>query len=302
MSPVLFPLPGNERMAAALADELQAVRGSIEVRRFPDGDSYVRIDTTVSHRTVILVCTLNRPDEKFLQLSLAAATARDLGAAQVGLVCPYLPYMRQDARFRPGEAISSKYFAHLLGLSVDWLVTVDPHLHRIHSLDQLFAIPAAAVHAAPYLGDWIRNNVEKPLLVGPDSESEQWVASVAARAHAAYTILEKVRRGDRDVEVSMPNIGDAAGGRPVLVDDIISTGRTMVAAIRHLRALGLPAPVCVGVHAIFADDAYGALRTAGAHDIVTTNTISHPSNRIDLHEPMVDSIRLMIARPIVEKM
>jgi len=178
MSPVLFPLPGNERMAAALADGLKGMGGRIDVRRFPDGDSYVRIDTTVSDRTVILVCTLDRPDEKFLQLSLVAATARDLGAAQVGLVCPYLPYMRQDARFRPGEAISSRYFAHLLEVSFDWLVTVDPHLHRIHSLNQLFAIPAAAVHAAPYLADWIRNNVENPLLIGPDSESEQWVGSV----------------------------------------------------------------------------------------------------------------------------
>jgi ribose-phosphate pyrophosphokinase len=296
MSPVLFPLPGNERMAAALADGLKGMGGRIDVRRFPDGDSYVRIDTTVSDRTVILVCTLDRPDEKFLQLSLVAATARDLGAAQVGLVCPYLPYMRQDARFRPGEAISSRYFAHLLEVSFDWLVTVDPHLHRIHSLNQLFALPAAAVHAAPYLADWIRNNVENPLLIGPDSESEQWVGSVAARAQAAYTILEKVRRGDRDVEMSMPNIGDAAGRTPVLVDDIISTGRTMVAAIRHLQALGWSsAPVCVGVHAIFADDAYGALRKAGAHDIITTNTILHPSNRIDLHESIVNSVRSMIA-------
>jgi ribose-phosphate pyrophosphokinase len=280
MTPVLLPLPGNEEAAATLAVALQAERGAIEVRRFPDGDSYIRIDAAVAGRAVVLVCTLDRPDEKFIELWLTAATARDIGATQVGLVCPYLPYMRQDARFRPGEAVSSRYFAKLLGTSVDWLVTVDPHLHRIHSLDQLFTIPTVAVQAAPYLAAWIRNNVQSPLLIGPDSESEQWVASVAAEAHAPYTILQKVRNGDRNVEVSMPNLGYAARRTPILVDDIISTGRTMVAALRRLQQLGSLPPVCVGVHAIFAGDAYAALRTEGASEIVTTNTISHPSNQM----------------------
>lgn len=242
---------------------------------------------------MILVSTLDRPDDKFLPLIFAAATARDLGASHVGLVCPYLAYMRQDKRFRPGEAISSVHFAKLLSGAVDWLITVDPHLHRRHSLAEIFSVPAVAVHAAPYLAAWIRENVPAPILIGPDSESEQWVASVAADVGAPYVVLDKVRKGDRDVEVSVPNLGRNADRTPVLIDDIISTGRTMVGAIRHFGRTAHRSPVCLGVHAVFSGDAYTALRRAGAAKIVTCNTISHESNAIDMTAAIAQAVRPM---------
>jgi ribose-phosphate pyrophosphokinase len=294
MIPVIFALPGNEAMARSLTGHLGAELGAGEVRRFPDGDSYVRLDTLVTGRTVILVSTLDRADDKFLPLFFAAATARELGASRIGLVCPYLAYMRQDKRFLPGEAISSVHFAKLLSEAADWLITVDPHLHRHHSLGEIFSIPAVEVHAAPYLAAWIIENVPAPILIGPDSESEQWVASVAADVGAPYVVLDKVRKGDRDVEVSVPDLGRNAHRTPVLIDDIISTGRTMLEALRHLGSTDHQPAVCLGVHAVFAGDAYMALRRAGASKIVTCNTISHESNAIDTTEAIVQA-----ARPIL---
>lgn len=294
MNLIVFALPGNEAIARSLATALGAELGVSEVRHFPDGDSYIRLDTSVAGKTVILVSTLDRADEKFLPLSFMAATARDLGAICVGLVCPYLAYMRQDKRFRPGEAVSSVYFAKLLSETLDWLVTVDPHLHRHHSLDEIFSIPAVALHAAPYLASWIKDNVPEPVLIGPDSESEQWVAAVASGAGAPYVVLDKVRNGDRDVEVSVPDLGKDAGRTPVLVDDIISTGRTMIAGIRHLTTTGHRPPVCVGVHAVFAGDAYAALHAAGAAKIVTCNTIPHESNAIDVAAPIAEGVRRVL--------
>src|SRR5215207_2968948 len=125
---VLMPMPGNEDMAAKLASALDSDIALLEARRFPDGESYLRLEPDVSGRILVIICTLDHPDDKFLPLSFAAAAARELGVAQVGLVAPYLAYMRQDKRFKDGEAVTSRYFASLVSSQFDWLVTVDPHL------------------------------------------------------------------------------------------------------------------------------------------------------------------------------
>lgn len=282
MRPLLLALPGNETIAVSLAAGLGAEQGHVTLRRFPDGESYVQVETQVAERDVCLVCTLDRPDDKILPLLFVAATVADLGAARVGLVAPYLAYMRQDRRFHEGEGVTAQYFAELLSDALDWLVTVDPHLHRHTSLAEIYSIPCEVVPAAPAISEWIKTNVSRPVLVGPDGESEQWVRAIAEDAGVPYVVLSKVRRGDRDVEVSVPDIGRWKGNTPVLVDDIISTARTMLATIRHLRALAIGPPVCIGVHAVFAEGAYEELLGGGAARVVTCNTIPHPSNAIDL--------------------
>jgi ribose-phosphate pyrophosphokinase len=291
MKPLLVALPGNEQLARALAREIGADIGDITIRRFPDGETYVRYDTAVAGRSVALICTLDRPDDKFLPLLFAAAAARDLQAARVGLIAPYLAYMRQDRRFQPGEAITSNYFGRTLSAGIDWLVTVDPHLHRHTSLAEVYSIPTRVAHAAALISEWIRNHVDKPLLIGPDSESEQWVSVVASDAAAPYLVLQKARRGDREVEVSVPEVARWRDRTPVLVDDIVSTARTMIETIEHLRRAAMQPPVCVAVHGIFAGNAYDDLLRAGAARVVTSNTVPHASNHIDVCALLASHIR-----------
>ncbi len=291
MKPIIFSLPGNDETANKIADKLSAEIGSLQIRRFPDLESYVRYETAVEGRKVFLVCTLDRPDDKFLPLLFAAAAARDLGAAEVGLVAPYLAYMRQDRRFQSGEAVTSKYFANTLSPWIDWLVTIDPHLHRVTSLSEIYSVRSAVAHAAPAVSAWIKETIPNPVLVGPDSESEQWVSAVAKNAGAPFMVLKKTRRGDRDVEVSVPDVENWRNHTPVLVDDIISTARTMIETIGNLTTAGLAPPVCVGVHAVFADDAYSELQRAGAGRIVTTNTITHESNDIDVAPLLAEGVQ-----------
>ena len=295
MSAVVLALPGNEVLAAALATQLGVEFGRTEQRRFPDGESYLRLDTDVGGRHVLIAATLRDPDARFLPLAFLAATARELGAARVGLVVPYLAYMRQDMRFRPGEGITSRIFARLLSQEIDWLVTVDPHLHRYPSLTTIYAVESHVVAAAPAIANWIRMNVERPLVIGPDEESAQWVRAVALAAEAPHVVLRKVRRGDRDVEVSLPEVERWRDRMPVLVDDIISTARTLVAATRHLRAAGLAPPVCIGAHAILAGDAYESLLEAGAARVVTCNTVPHVSNAIDIVPGLAERCRIQLA-------
>lgn len=293
--PVVFALPGNAHVAVLVARRLDAERGADPVRAFPDGETYVRVSTPVRGRHAILVCALDRSDERTLPLLLVAATLRDLGARRVGLVAPYLGYLRQDARFRTGEGVTSVYYARLLSDLFDWLVTVDPHLHRYRSLDAVYTIPASAVTAAAPIAAWVRRHVERPLIVGPDAESAQWAHAVAAPAGLPCMVLEKVRHGDRDVEISAPDPTRWRDHTPVLVDDIISTAGTMIATVRHLRRARFSPPVCVGVHAVFADGAYAALRRAGTARVVTCNTIAHPSNAIDVRGVLADGARTFLA-------
>jgi ribose-phosphate pyrophosphokinase len=293
MRPVILALPGNEALALTLSTRLGAELGRSTIRSFPDGESYVQIETSVVGREVILVCTLDRPDNKVLPLLLLAATAKDLSASRIGLVAPYLAYMRQDNRFQPGEGVTSIYFAQIISTFVDWLVTVDPHLHRYKSLTEIYPIHAEVVHAAPRISEWVRANLKNPVLVGPDNESAQWVAAVADGAGTPYVVLEKRRRGDREVEISVPNAERLRDHTPVLVDDIISTARTMIETIEHLKRAGLAQPVCIGVHAVFAGDSYEELRLAGAAQVVTCNTVPHPSNAIDLTDLLAASVTEM---------
>lgn len=280
-------LPGNEAFAERLRAATGAEALALEWRRFPDGESHLRFAGPVAPE-LALVCSLDRPDEKALALLFAARTARELGAARVGLVAPYLGYMRQDRRFRDGEAVTSTHFAAFLSQAFDWIVTVDPHLHRHASLSEIYTMPASAVAAAPALAGWIAANVERPVVLGPDEESEQWAAGIAAACGAPHAVMRKTRLGDREVRIEAPPLGAWKGRTPVLVDDIISTARTMALAAAKVRAAGFDAPVCAGVHAVFAPGAEEALRAAGVRTVVTSNTIAHPTNAIDV-APLVAS-------------
>lgn len=292
---LILGLPGNERLGQEIADGVCGEFDTPAMRRFPDEETYVRLDVSCEGRAVVLIATMDRPDSKLLSLCFLADLAYELRARRCVLVAPYLAYMRQDTRFRAGEAVTSRSFAKLLSSTVDAVITVDPHLHRYASLADLYTVPARIVHAAPLLAEWIKTEIDDPFLVGPDSESEQWVADVAERADAPYVILEKSRRGDRDVEISIPDVERWKARRPVLVDDIISTARTMTEAVYHLQRAGLTAPVCVGVHAVFAGDAYAALRSAGAERIVTTDTIRHESNAIGVGKALAAALEEIVA-------
>lgn len=294
MKSMVFATPGHEALGAALAKALDAPRGEMTIRSFPDGETYVRGETPCDGVDAILAANLFHPDPQLLTVIYAVRAIRLLGARRVVLVTPYLPYMRQDARFQPGEVVTSRIFAGLLSKVVDGLVTIDPHLHRFTSLEEIYSVPTRVEHAAPRVAAWIRENIDKPVIVGPDSESEQWVSEVAAMAGAPFIVLTKKRHGDRDVEISVPPLEPWREHTPVLVDDIISTARTMIETIAHLRKAGYAKPICIGVHAVFADDAFEGLQNAGAADIVTCNTIAHPSNRVDLTDVLAKGlIRLL---------
>jgi ribose-phosphate pyrophosphokinase len=298
MRSLLLAYPGNEALGESVSRALNADTVAFAMRRFPDGETYLRIDSEVRDRTVAILCSLHEPDERLLPLVFLSDTLRELGARAVGLIAPYLAYMRQDRRFEAGEAVTSASFARLLSKQFDWLITVDPHLHRRSALGEIYSTPTEVVHAAPALAEWIRVHVTAPLVAGPDSESDQWVRAVAEAVPCPYVVLQKTRRGDRDVTVSpIPTSHSRTDRTPVLIDDIISSARTMIEAVRQWRAAGATAPVCIGVHAVFAGGAFTELIGAGAARVVTCNTIPHASNAIDLSPLIAAAARDFLVGP-----
>jgi len=294
MKPIVFAFPGCSSLAARVSEALGADLAGPGWRHFPDRESLITLHGDCADRDVVIMATLRDPDRLALPLLFAAKTARELGARSVGLVAPYLAYLRQDTRFHAGESVSSIHFAAFLSSTFDWLVTVDPHLHRHRALDDLFAIPAEAVSVMPAIATWLRTHIDDPVLVGPDAESTQWLEPLAVQMEAPLILLAKRRLGDRDVEISRPPAEQWSGRSPVIVDDIVSSGETMLQTVARLREAGARAPCCVAVHGLFTDDAALWLRTAGTAAVVTSNTIEHATNAIDATMPIVAAVRRLM--------
>ncbi len=288
VSPILFSLAAHP-LHHRLCERLPALRGEYSYRHFPDGESYLRVETEVKSQHCIILADLSHPDDKYLPLLFLAETLRELGATSVGLLAPYLCYMRQDQRFAKGEAVTSRIFARQLSQLVDWLVTVDPHLHRYHSLNEIYTIPNRVVHGAPLLASWLTAQ-QNCLLVGPDAESQQWVSKVAEYSGHPYVVGEKQRRGDRDVGVSLPDLTAFQGARAVIIDDVISSGQTIMKCIDALHEQGIEQIACTAIHGIFADNADHRLMDRGITELVTSNTIPHSSNALDLTDSLLAPI------------
>lgn len=284
MKSIVFSFPGNETLSEKIRIGVNGEKGNFILRKFPDDESYLRILTEVEDKNIIVVCTLHHPDSKILSLLFLCKLLKELKAKNICLVAPYLSYMRQDKEFNKGEAITSTYFAKLISSFVDSLITVDPHLHRRSSLAEIYTVPCTVLHANELIGVYIKDHISDALLIGPDSESEQWVSEIAFIANVPFIILDKIRTGDTTVEVSIPALQGFENRTPVLVDDIISTAKTMITTLNHLHKLGTKLPICIGVHAVFANESYKELQRYNVKEIITCNTIPHETNKIDISQ------------------
>jgi ribose-phosphate pyrophosphokinase len=273
----LHYFPDARAAARRLARHLGVSGRTLAVHRFPDGETLVRCRSRVA-REAIVFHQLHDPDAKLVGLLLAADALRRAGARRLTLVAPYLPYMRQDRVFRPGEPLSQRVVARLLGEAFDRVLTLEAHLHRIRRLAEVFPCRARSLSAAPAVAAWCRRSGRRAVLVGPDEESEPLVGRVARAAGLPWAVGRKQRLGDRRVRLRFPDLGGA--GRAIVLDDIASSGVTLAEAARALRRAGAQRVEAVVVHALFAAGAEERVRRAGVRRLVSCDTVPHASNRI----------------------
>ena len=288
-TPLLLHFIEDLSSASAIAAAAGFNHAAIERHRFPDGELKLRLPTKLPAR-VTLLRTLNNPNEKLVELMLVARTARTLGAHHVTLVAPYLAYMRQDIAFQPGEVVSQRVVGRFLAELFDAVITVDPHLHRVATLAEAVPVAQATVlSGAPLLADLIAKHYQRPLLVGPDEESAQWVAQAAARHRFEHAVCHKIRRGDRDVQIALPDT-PVTGRNVVLMDDVASSGHTLAEAARLLLTAGAASVDVAVTHALFAGDAVKLIRLAGVGQIWSTDCIVHASNAVSMSGLIAQSL------------
>lgn len=286
---VILGFADYREQAQRLAQAAGLAYAEVRVRSFPDGESLVQLPEQLPAH-VIFCRPLIDANRRLVELELAMATAGQLGASRLTLVAPYLCYMRQDRAFHPGEAVSQRIIGEFLARRLDALVTVDPHLHRTRRLAEAVPVESAVVvTAAPLMSAWLDEHATDPLLVGPDEESGQWVSEIARPGSLEYCVARKQRHGDHDVTIAVPDRN--FGGRDVvLADDVISTGTTLAEAARELLARGARSVAVLASHALCAEGSIDRLQAAGVGEIVSSDSIPHPSNRLQLHGLLAEAL------------
>ena len=282
MTTMLLAFDDEVALAQRLAQALASPLAIIDRHRFPDGETRLRLPHSLPLR-VVLLRGLQDPNAKLTELLLAAGGARELGATQqLLLVSPYLAYMRQDMAFTPGEVVSQRLLGRLLADAFDAVITVDPHLHRVATMDQVLpGRRGVTLSAAVLLGEHVARQVPGALLLAPDEEAGQWVRAAALAHGLDHAVCHKQRHGDHDVDVSLPTV-DVAGRAVVLLDDVASTGRTLVAAARGALARGAASVDVAVTHGLFIGDALALIQAAGVRHVWSSDCVAHSSNAVSV--------------------
>jgi ribose-phosphate pyrophosphokinase len=290
---LLLHFDDETALAEALAAQLGCDRAAVRCHRFPDGEWKLTLPTGLPPR-VVLLRGLHQPNDKLAQLLIAAPAARELGAHQVTLVAPYLAYMRQDMEFSPGEAVSQRHLGRALAAWFDAVVTIDPHLHRVATMDEV--VPGRrgiALSAAAAIGHFVAAQVPGALLLGPDEEAGQWASVAGTAAGLEHGVCHKHRFGDREVEVHLPPVS-VTGRAVVLIDDVASTGRTLQQAARALLEAGAASVDAAVTHGLFVGDALADLHAAGVRQVWSTDSVPHVSNAISVAPLLAGALRSLV--------
>ncbi|MBW7973834.1 ribose-phosphate diphosphokinase [Bradyrhizobium sp. BR 10289] len=290
-------LPSSAHFGPLLAESLGIPGHAIELHRFPDEE--LRVTVGPAATTTIVCCSLDRPNEKLIALLLVAEALRRNGATRLVLVAPYLAYMRQDAAFHPGEAVSQRAIGTLLANNFDRIITFDAHLHRTSSLGEVFpGAEADNLSAASAIEALLRADPVSPstVAVGPDEESRSWIADIAGRLGLAYCIARKLRKTDQSVQITLPDPSLFVERPVLLVDDIVSSGGTLTACANALTAAGAASIQAIVVHALFPPSLMPIFGRDGIQSIRSTDSVQHPTNAISLNNLLAHALRNELGR------
>jgi ribose-phosphate pyrophosphokinase len=298
MTAAVHAFPDDAAPAGRFAEALSLPLRLITPHRFPDGESRPLVDAG-GGGTAVLYRSLADPDTKLMPLLLAADALRRAGVDRVDLVAPYLPYMRQDRIFAPGEPLSQAVMGRILGGAFDRVLTLEAHLHRTPDLDRVF--PDRAVlnlgggEVLARALSRLRPRID--LVAGPDSESAPWAGTVADRLDAAVLVARKIRRGDREVDVQYAEDLRLKGAHVALVDDICSTGGTLAAAARALKAAGAARVTAAVIHGLHDRATARRLAASGVDRLIATDSVPGPGRRLPVAEALAGAWRELDARP-----
>lgn len=289
-SKIVVGLAPSEKLAKRIAKRLRYEYMGMVINKFPDGELYIRFPKDVKGKRLIIIQSLVDPNEKIIELLFICNTAKELGVKSITLVAPYLSYMRADRRFHKGEVVSARILARVLNSCIDEIITIDPHLHRIKKLSEIFKIKSKKLTCTELMADYIKKTIKNSIVVGPDEESYQWANAVAKKIGTKAYVLKKQRKGSREVYVSTKGL-ELKNQNVVIVDDIVSTGHTMIETIKGVKKAKAKAISCICVHGLFVEDADKKILKSGANKIISCNTIPNKYSKIDVSSLIINEIK-----------
>jgi ribose-phosphate pyrophosphokinase len=275
---IIAAFPEMKEVGRKVAHELDAHYTEIYVKDFPDSEFHLKLRQNPENKTVVIINSITKdPDEKIVETILAGGVAKDFGAKKIILLATYLPYMRQDAHFEKYDSYSAKQILSLFSI-FDKVIAIDPHLHRIKHLN-LIMKKAESISCDEIVAKYIKDNFKGDFeIIGPDEESAQWSGKIAHLLKKKVFILHKTRIGDNKIKQEVVKLD--SNKNYIIIDDIISTGKTLVGALKMAKKQGAKKITCIAIHGMLVQEADKKIRKYA--DIITTNTIPNKYYKIDI--------------------
>jgi len=275
----------SQSLSKELAKVLKAKLATVEIRRFPDDECYVRIDDNLDGEDVFLVQT-TWPDGKIIELFLLQDAVREFEVSSLTTIVPYYGYARQDKQFKPGEPISARALARLIQVQTDEFFTVDVHAPNV--IDWFDQVPARNIFAYPAIGRHLKTRGIQ-LVLSPDEGRAENAKRVADVVGCDSDFLVKERLDGETVEMA-PKSLEVEGKKVAIVDDIISTGGTIAKAAEQLKKQGAAKIFAACTHGIFAKDGLAKLRGV-CDEVCATDTIENPATCISVASEIAKAAR-----------
>lgn len=277
----------SQKLAAKIAKELECPLIPIETRRFPDGERYIRINGKLDDEVIVVQSTGYPQDENLIELFLILKNLKSMGIEKIRVVIPYFGYGRQERRFKSGEAVSAVIIADLLeAAGADEIFCINLHEENI---TEFFRIPVHNLSAMKPIADHIKETLNDPVIVAPDKGALGFAKEIAEILGCEYDYLEKTRLSPEVVETKPKNM-DVKGKEAVIIDDIISTGGTIVNAANILKEHGATKVVVSCVHPVLVEDALLKIFAAEVDDVIATDTLLSDVSIISVAQLVADAL------------
>src|SRR5688500_10236908 len=251
--------------------------GDVTIKRFADGEIFVRINQNARGRDVFIIQPTPPPADSILELLLLMDAAKRASAARVTAIVPYFGYARQDRKDQPRVAIGAKLLANLIeAAGADKVLGMDFHTHQIQGF---FDIPVDHLYAAPVLTSYFKDlGVEEPVVVAPYVGAAKMARGFARRLDASFAIIDK-RRPQANIAEVLQVVGDVDGRNCIIVDDMIDTAGTLESVVYALQERGAKEIYAAATQPLCSGPAVERLQRSPVKEVVVANTLHIPEDK-----------------------
>ncbi|REE66402.1 ribose-phosphate pyrophosphokinase [Paenibacillus taihuensis] len=276
----IFSGSSNPKLAAQICENLGVELGKSKLSRFKSGEIYVHYEETIRNCDVFIVQSFSHPiNDHFVELLVMIDAAKRASARTVNIIVPYYGYARQERKAAPREPISAKMLADVLTtVGANRVITIDLHAPAIQGF---FNIPVDHLTGLDLISDYLKSkNIKNPIVVSPDAGRASTAEKLANYLDAPFAIMIKKRPAHNESVITHV-IGDVEGQTPIIIEDLIDTGTTIVNVVEGLKERGAEDVYVCATHPLFSGPALQRLDHPNIKEVVVTDSIALPEDHSD---------------------